>query len=190
MLCGGDEIGRTQFGNNNAYCQDNELSWFSWTLDASREDLLAFVRHLIALRRAQPVLRRRRFFQGRAIHGYDVTDIAWFLPSGQAMDEAAWHARSVRALGVYLSGSEISEVDEDGERIRGDSLYIAFNAYHERARFVLPRGASGEYWERLLDTAQRDWRRTHRVRGYSIGVLGRSVALFRLVRPAVETTAT
>jgi glycogen operon protein len=189
MICGGDEIGRTQLGNNNAYCQDNELSWYCWTLDAEQEDLLAFTRHLSALRRSQPVLRRRRFFQGRAIHGIDVTDIAWYLPSGRVMDEASWHAVSTRAIGVYLSGSEIADVDANGDRIQGDTLYIALNAAPERARFVLPRRASEHLWERLLDTGQREWRRSYRLRDNIIRVAGRSVAVFRLVRPGTEPDA-
>jgi len=186
MICGGDEIGRTQRGNNNAYCQDNELSWISWALEPGQADFLAFVQYLIGLRRSQPVLHRRRFFQGRAIHGIDVTDIAWFRPSGRAMDMVAWNTASVRALGVYLSGSEIAEGDADGERIEGDTLYIALNAHHERIRFVLPRQAPDQSWERLLDTAQHEWRRRHRLRGNTIRLAGRSVALFRLVRPVTE----
>jgi glycogen operon protein len=188
MICGGDEIGRTQKGNNNAYCQDNELTWFHWTLTPEQEDFLSFVRHLIALRRTQPVLRRRRFFQGRALHGTDVTDIAWYLPSGRFMDEAAWNASQVQSLGVYLSGSEIAEINEDGERIRGDTLFIALNGHEERLRFVLPPFGEGEYWERILDTAQREWRRRHRLQRTSIRVAGRSVALFRLARAAEGVT--
>jgi glycogen operon protein len=143
MICGGDEVARTQLGNNNAYCQDNELSWTPWTWAPEQEDFLAFVRHLVALRRSEPVLHRRRFFQGRAIHGIDVTDIGWYRPSGRAMDEVAWNTASVKAIGVYLSGSEIAEVDEDGERIAGDTLYIALNAHHEKTRFQDERD-SGE----------------------------------------------
>jgi glycogen operon protein len=187
MICGGDEIGRTQFGNNNSYCQDNEISWSSWTLGPDEEDLLAFTRHVIALRRSQPVLRRRRFFQGRAIHGNDITDIAWFLPSGSVMDERSWNTASVRSLGVYLSGSEIGEVNENGDRIYGDTLYIAFNAAPERARFVLPRHAREQRWERLLDTAQREWQRLHRLRDNSIRVAGRSVVVCRLIRPSPDS---
>jgi glycogen operon protein len=186
MICGGDEIARTQRGNNNAYCQDNELSWFSWTLGPEEADLMAFLRHLIALRRSQPVLRRRRFFQGRAIHGDDVTDIAWFLPMGRVMDERSWEAKSVRALGVYLSGSEIAEVDEHGDRIHGDTLYIAFNGAPERVRFVLPRHAPEQRWERLLDTAQREWRRHHRLSDNSVRVAGRSVVVCRLIQPSPD----
>ena len=186
MICGGDEVARTQLGNNNAYCQDNELSWTPWIQTPEQEDLLAFVRHLVALRKSEPVLHRRRFFQGRAIHGMDVTDIGWFRPSGLAMDEVAWNTASVKAIGVYLSGSEIADVDEDGERIQGDTLYIALNAHHEKTRFVLPRQPPGQFWVRELDTALEDWRRRHRLRGNTIGVTGRSVALFRLVRPGAE----
>ena len=99
MICGGDEIGRTQRGNNNAYCQDNELSWYDWKLDRSARELLAFVQRLIQLRREHPVLRRRRFFQGRRIRGSEVKDLAWFRPDGKEMTDEDWNKGYVRCLG-------------------------------------------------------------------------------------------
>ena len=102
------------------------------------------------------------------------------------MTEASWQASSVRSLGVYLNGSEIAEVDENGDRIYGDTLYVAFNAHHERTRFVLPRHRENEFWERLLDTGQLEWARRYRLRDNTIRVAGRSVAVFRLVRPGTE----
>jgi isoamylase len=180
MICGGDELGRTQGGNNNAYCQDNATSWFDWNQDPAKQDYLEFVRSAIRLRRSQPVLRRRRFLQGRAIRGLDVKDISWFKPSGPEMDDEAWSAHFVRTFGVRLSGAELHERDDMGEPITGDTLYIAFNAHHDRVPFVLPRGAPGERWERIVDTAQRGWHRAHRLRDHTYRVAARSVAVFRL----------
>src|SRR6185295_1682576 len=102
MICGGDEIGRTQRGNNNAYCQDNELSWHNWKLDRPARELLAFVRQLFTLRQQHPVLRRRRFFQGRRIRGSEVKDIAWFNPDGKEMTDEEWNQGFVRTLGMRL----------------------------------------------------------------------------------------
>jgi glycogen operon protein len=180
MICGGDELGRTQHGNNNAYCQDNPTSWFDWNLDAQKQDLLEFVCAAIRLRRSQPVLRRRRFLQGRAIRGLDVKDISWFKPSGREMVDEAWSAHFVRTFGVRLSGTELHELDDMGQPITGDTLFIAFNAHDERVRFVLPGGAPGERWERIVDTAQRERHRSHRLRDHTCRVAGRSVAVFRL----------
>jgi isoamylase len=179
MLCGGDELGRSQGGNNNAYCQDNPISWLDWELDPAREDFLAFVRCLIRLRRGQPVLRRRRFFQGRAIRGAGVKDVAWFKPSGREMDDAAWNAHFVRTFGVRLSGEGIHD-QGDPAAPAADTLYLAFNAHHERVRFVLPRRAPQERWERVLDTAQREWSRPYRLRDHTYRVAARSAAAFRL----------
>ncbi len=184
MICGGDELSRTQGGNNNAYCQDNPISWLDWALDPAKQDFLEFVRFLIRLRRSQPVLRRRRFFQGRAIRGLDVKDISWFKPSGREMDDAAWSAHFIRTFGVQLSGTELHELDDDGEPIMGDTLYLAFNAHDERVRFVLPRHTPEERWERILDTAQREWGRPHRLRDHTFRVAARSMVVFRLVHAA------
>jgi len=184
MICGGDELSRTQGGNNNAYCQDNPISWLDWALDPAQQDFLEFVRYLIRLRRAQPVLRRRRFFQGRAIRGREVKDISWFKPSGREMDDAAWSAHFIRTFGVRLSGTELHEVDDDGEPVLGDTLYVAFNAHHERVRFVLPRHEPGERWERIVDTAQREWSRSFRLRDHTYRVAARSAVVFRLAASA------
>ncbi len=189
MICGGDELSRTQRGNNNAYCQDNPISWLDWRLDPAQQDFLEFVRRLIHLRKAHPVLRRRRFFQGRAIRGRDVKDISWFKPSGREMDDAAWNAHFIRTFGVRLSGTELQEMDDDGEPVTGDTLYMAFNAHHERVRFVLPRHAPTERWERIVDTAQREWGRPFRLRDHTFRVAARSVVVFRLVDIATGGTS-
>jgi isoamylase len=153
MLLAGDEIGHTQQGNNNTYCQDNELSWLTWELDDERRDLLEFVQQLTALHRSQAVLQRRTFFQGRTIRGSDVKDVAWFEPSGQEMSDKAWNADFVKCLGVRWAGDAIEEVDEQGERIVGETLLILFNAHHEAIPFTLPAHREDQRWEGVIDTS-------------------------------------
>ncbi len=153
MIAAGDEMGRTQGGNNNAYCQDNETSWIDWSLDDERRGLLAFVERLIRFRAAHPVLRRRAFFQGRKLRGASVSDIHWFDPAGQEMTDADWTAPHARALGVLLVGDQITEMDERGEPIRDDSLFIMANADTQPVTFTLPPRAPGGRWERDFDTA-------------------------------------
>ncbi len=180
MISGGDELSRTQFGNNNAYCQDNELSWYKWDLDAGEQDFLEFVRYMIQLRAANPVLRRRRFFQGRSIRGHRIKDISWFEPSGSEMDDHAWNAHFVRSLGVRLVGTEIDELDEYGEPITGDTLFILLNGHYDRVEFHLPPPDTSMLWERLLDTALRIWNQPRRLREPYYRMQARSVAVFRL----------
>ena len=184
MLCGGDELGRTQQGNNNAYCQDNELSWFDWRLDRRRRELLAFTRFLIALRRRHPVLRRRQFFYGRRIRGSEVKDLSWFRTDGKEMTEEDWTNPYTRCLGLRLSGDAIEEVNAKGEPVVDDTLLILLNAHHEPIRFILPANRRGVRWETLLDTRMADGQRHQRpVRGgETYDLEGRSVALLRLRR--------
>ncbi|HSE58912.1 MAG TPA: glycogen debranching protein GlgX [Nitrospiraceae bacterium] len=158
MLCGGDEIGRTQRGNNNAYCQDNDISWFDWHLDQPKRDLLEFTRHLIALRKQHPVLRRRRFFQGRHIRGSEVKDLAWFRPDGKEMTDEDWEKGFVRSLALRLAGDAIEETDEKGRRLIDDTLLILLNAHHEPLDFILPAHKRGVRWQSVLDTS---WNRGH-----------------------------
>jgi isoamylase len=152
MLLGGDEIGRTQRGNNNAYCQDNEISWFDWA-HPDRE-LLRFVSDLIRFRREHPVFRRRRWFQGVPVHGNEGRDIAWLRPDGQLMEDADWHRGDARSLAVFLNGQGIPSLDERGERIVDDSFYILFNAHWEPQTFRLAadRPHWGERWVKVIDT--------------------------------------
>jgi isoamylase len=150
MLLGGDELGRTQRGNNNAYCQDNDLSWYDWT-DAD-EKLLFFARRLIRLRHRHPVLCRRRWFQGRDPHGSELGDICWFTPAGVEMSAADWHAGFAKSLGVFLNGNAIPTPNERGDRVVDDSFYIMLNAHHEGLDFRLPPKAWGERWTKVLDT--------------------------------------
>jgi glycogen operon protein len=174
MLCGGDELGRTQAGNNNGYCQDNERSWTDWGLDDARAGLLAFVRRLVALRLDNPVLTRRRFFQGRPIRGAGVKDIAWLAPSGEEMDDRAWSAGFVRCLGMMLSGELVDEVDERGERVRGDTMLVLLNAGHEDVAFVLPPEHA---WSCVLDTACPDAPEAHAPGPYALAA--HAVAVLR-----------
>ena len=181
MLSGGDEIQRTQHGNNNAYCQDNEISWTSWDLTPVERDLLEFTSRLIRIRHEQPVLRRRRFFRGRAVRGADVKDIAWLDPIGSEMTDESWNASFVRCLGVRLEGNAIDEVDERGQPVSGDTLLMLLNAHHDAIDFTLPDEAPDERWERLMDTSDVA-ASADRFEGDSAYPLaGRSVVLFRLV---------
>jgi isoamylase len=152
MLSGGDEIGRTQHGNNNAYCQDNELSWFRW--DEADDDLLAFTRAVIELRHQHPVFRRRRWFQGQPLHGAETTDIGWLTPDGDEMDDDDWDAGFARSLQVFLNGQGIASPDDRGNKVLDDSFLILFNAHHEPLSFTLPPEAWGGAWEVVLDADQ------------------------------------
>ena len=149
-MLGGDEIGRTQRGNNNAYCQDNEISWYDW--QHADQGLLHFTQHLVRLRHAHPVFCRRRWFQGRPIHGTSVSDIAWFTPGGAEMSEDDWRAGVAKSLGVFLNGRAIPTPDERGERIYDESFYVMFNAGHEPMEFTLPDGKWGTKWRVVVNT--------------------------------------
>jgi isoamylase len=153
MICGGDELSHTQNGNNNAYCQDNELTWMNWELNDEQQRFLAFVKKLTQIRREQPVFQRRRFFHGRRIRGADFKDISWFEPSGKEMSDDAWNAGFVQCLGLRLAGDVIGDVDERGEAIVGETLLLLFNAHHEPIPFHLPQTKPEHVWERLFDTA-------------------------------------
>ncbi|WP_040664340.1 glycogen debranching protein GlgX [Nitrococcus mobilis] len=146
MLLAGDEMGRTQRGNNNAYCQDNEISWMNWVLRREDEELLAFAAHLIRIRRAHPLFRRRSFFVGKR-------DIAWLNPNGCEMSEHEWHHTFARCLGVYLAGGALDEQDAQGRRLTDDDFALLINAHHGPIPFTLPAAAWDAPWERLIDTA-------------------------------------
>jgi glycogen operon protein len=186
MLCGGDEIGRTQRGNNNAYCQDNELSWYDWQLDRLDRDLLEFTRFVIALRKRHPVLRRRQFFFGRRILGSEVKDLAWFRPDGREMTDEDWANPFTRCLGLRLSGAAMNEVDAMGRPLVDDTLLILLNAHHEPLPFVLPAHQRGVRWETVLDTRTHDGRRDQRPLhgGATYGLEARSLVVLKLARPA------
>jgi isoamylase len=180
MVSGGDELCRTQGGNNNAYCQDNEISWTDWTPTPERREFLEFTRRIIRIWKNHPVLRRRKFFQGRRIRGAEVVDIAWLDPSGAEMTDEMWNSPDVRGLGVRLNGDAIQEVNERGERINGDSLLVIINAGDQPLSFVLPPTAPIERWDTLIDTAD-PWQQPRRLRaGDRYDLPGRAVAVLKL----------
>jgi isoamylase len=154
MLLAGDEISHTQKGNNNAYCQDNEITWLNWNLDDKQKKLLDFVRRLIAIYSAEPVLHRRRFFHGKTLHGEESPEIVWLDPSGHEMSTEQWNTPHMRCIGVHLIGGSM-DVDENGTPIIGDHLLILFNADHATdIPFTLPKVEGAGPWERLFDTAE------------------------------------
>jgi isoamylase len=152
MLCAGDELGRTQRGNNNAYAQDNEITWLDWELDDRRAVQLEFTRRLAALRARHPVLRRKRYYRGKRIRGSDERDLTWLRPDSREMTDAEWGAEWNRTMGVMLSGDALGEVDENGDLIMDDMLLVLFNAHTEPVAFTLPPGAAAA-WELVIDTA-------------------------------------
>ncbi len=182
MLWAGDEIGRTQRGNNNAYCQDNEISWMDWKLDRSKRDLLEFTQLLIQLFHQHPVLRRRVFFQGRRIRGSEVKDLAWFKPDGKEMTDDDWNNGFARCLGLRLAGDAIEEVDARGNRILDDTLLILLNAHHEPVNFVLPAHRRKLRWQVAFDTKEENIRRRQRLirGGNEYPLEARSMVLLRL----------
>jgi glycogen operon protein len=191
MLAHGDEFGRTQAGNNNVYCQDNELAWIDWKLDPAATDLLSFTQRALALRHDHPVFRRRRFFTGEAAKGgqSDVGDIAWFTPGGQTMGEDDWHQSYARAVATFLNGERLVAPDKRGRKVIDDSFLILFNAHYEDIQFTLPPADYGQWWSVILDTAEDDGG-GHAEGGdtYSPGelvhVVARSVVVLR--RPSVD----
>ncbi|MGH7685985.1 MAG: glycogen debranching protein GlgX [Candidatus Dormibacteria bacterium] len=178
MFLSGDEIGRTQRGNNNAYCQDNEISWLDWAHTDSA--MLAFVQQVIALRRDEPVLRRRHFFTGTSAFGTGLKDLSWFLPTGNEVTDRDWNDSQQRSLGMILSGAEIPDRDARGQRISGDTLMVLLHAGEEDVQWLIPRGW-GDRWSVLIDTAATDSAAPRAVRsGDHAGVVARSLQVLRL----------
>jgi glycogen operon protein len=154
MLVGGDELGRTQQGNNNAFCQDNEISWLDWSLLEKNAELLKFVTDLINFRHRHPVFRRRKWFQGQNIHGSDVSDIIWFNPDGFQTGEEQWTLRFAKAIALFLNGDEIPLRGRQGEQIRDNSFLLFFNAHYETINFVIPSGLNEQEWIIVIDTTK------------------------------------
>ena len=180
MLLSGDESGRTQGGNNNAYCQDNEISWQDW--DQVDADLLDFTRRLIALRREHPVLRRRRWFQGLPIRGS--VDLGWCRPDGAEMGDHDWDAGSAASVGLFLNGSAITDRDRRGQPVSDESFLLLFNAHHVRIDWILPK-QWGESWEVVIDTSGRKREGKPIDSGRALPVTGRSlIVLVRRDGPA------
>ncbi|HEX5725873.1 MAG TPA: glycogen debranching protein GlgX [Longimicrobiaceae bacterium] len=183
MLCGGDEMGRTQGGNNNAYCQDNEISWLDWELDERRRDLLEFTRRVARLRREHPVFRRRKFFQGRKIRGSELEDVRWLRPHGEEMDDEDWETHFVRSFAMLLGGDAMLEWSDEGERVYDDTFLLLFNAAPETVAFTLPATPRPARWEAALDTARAAAAQeaaTHEV-GAVVERPGRSLLVLRRV---------
>ncbi|UAK58471.1 glycogen debranching protein GlgX [Mycolicibacterium smegmatis] len=154
MLAHGDELGRTQQGNNNVYCQDSELSWIDW--ESADTELLEFTQKVSALRSAHPVFRRRRFFNGRPVRRPGeprLPDIGWYAPDGSEMTDEDWDAGYAKSMAVYLNGQGIPDRDERGQRIVDDSFYMCFNAHYEPIEFVLPPSDFAEQWVEVINTA-------------------------------------
>ncbi|MFL5772356.1 MAG: glycogen debranching enzyme GlgX, partial [Flavisolibacter sp.] len=179
MLVAGDEISRTQGGNNNAYCQDNDVSWINW--EAADTDLLDFTRKLIQLYQTHHVFSRRRWFQGMPVKGVGLEDIAWFLPQGVEMNEINWKNDFAKSLGVYLNGHGLRSVDEKGEKIIDNDFYIIFNAYDGPLDYTLPSEKYGDKWIKILDTDENYIREEGDVflAGDIVRVKGTSVVLLK-----------
>ncbi len=185
MLSHGDELGRTQGGNNNAYCQDNEIAWVDWDLTDEQKALLDFTRDLVRLRRDHPVFRRRRFFAGEPRHGgeSELGDIGWLKPDASHMAEEDWQIGTARAVMVFLNGEAIREPDTRGERIVDDSFLVIFNGQPEELRFTLPDAEYGEEWHVVFDTAGRLDQDAVLAPGQSLSAESRSVVLLCRLRP-------
>jgi glycogen operon protein len=153
MLLHGDELGRTQGGNNNVYAQDNEIAWMDWGRATEFTELTEFVSRLVAFRHAHPVLRRRRHFNGRGLKGEALRDIAWFTPDGEWMTPADWDTAHVRTVAVFLNGDGIQEPDDRGEKVTDDSFFVLFNGHFEPIEFTLPDIGAGNIWTPVIDTA-------------------------------------
>jgi isoamylase len=180
MLLGGDELSHTQQGNNNAYCQDNEITWLNWELDEPKRAFLEFVKKVIVIWRTHPVFQRRNFFLGRSIRGSDIKDISFLGPDGDDMKDQDWSTGYVRCLGVRLAGDLIADVTERGERIVGDTMLMLLNAHHEAIPFTLPKYKMGQQWDRLFDTATvSDFVAGRYQEGHQYPLEGRSMAVFR-----------
>jgi isoamylase len=178
MLLGGDEIGRTQRGNNNAYNQDNEISWFDWDVGESGYDMYNFVRDLIAIMRSNPILRRRGFFTGAPVPGTNTKDVTWIRSNGQEMTEEAWSDPNNQSIGMLLFGRAADEVDSRGRSAPADTLLLLLNAGPRSHSYTLPRMENPGIWEELLNTARPGpWAR--QVRNEAVNLTAHSSLLLR-----------
>ncbi len=188
MIRGGDEFASTQRGNNNAYCQDNEISWLDWQHGPQQEQLRQFAAGLIRMKLEQPVFHRPTYFQGRPLRGSGVKDIYWRDPSGGEMTDEAWDTPLVRCLGVHLAGDAITDVDEHGERISGDSMFMLLNQSADAIGFTLPEQAEDMILELAFDTAEPPPEKT-RYRGCNVYQLRpRSMVVFKIVKREPDET--
>ncbi|MGZ5007558.1 MAG: glycogen debranching protein GlgX [Methylobacter sp.] len=181
MLVAGDEMGRTQQGNNNAYCQDNEISWLSWELKPQDRHLLAFTQRIIGLRKEHPLFRQRYYFRGRPIRGGDIKDIIWLKPDGSEMRDEDWNGPSSHCLGVHLVGGLLNETDQRGRRLKDNNLLLLINASHEDIAFMLPEFEGHPFWNTLIDTFDNNGipENSRYKAGQSYPMHGRSLALLK-----------
>ena len=186
MLMAGDEMGHSQQGNNNAYCQDNAISWLGWNLDQQQNELLDFTRQIISLRKAHPLFRHNAFFKGRSIRGGVVKDIVWLNPNGSEINDVDWNQTFSHCLGVYLAGGKMIETDDHGKRLKDDNLLLIINAHYEAIDFSLPEFDKHHYWDVLLNTldviAVPKTVRCQAGQTFSIG--GRTLVLLKQVQPS------
>lgn len=187
MILAGDEMGKSQGGNNNCYCQDNELTWLNWDWNEQQNAMFDFVRGIIALRKAEPVFRRQKFFQGQSIRGSESSsDVCWIGIDGKQVTDEVWNAGFVKCIGLRLDGKLIGEVNDHGEPIEGDTVLLLLNAHHEEICFMLPTPVEEAYWEPLLDTAQFPGHLSETKGGAQYRIFGRSIALLRLMTPTIK----
>ncbi len=179
MLCGGDEIAHTQRGNNNAYCQDNEISWYDWKLDDRKRKLLEFTRNLINFRKLHPNLRRRKFFQDRDVYHPSSRDIAWYRTDGQEMTQEQWNTGWQRSLAVMLNGRTLAEADEMGEPIVDDTFLVMLNSYGEGVTYTLPQSPRNHGWKLVMNTNNLDDPFAGTLLDGKLDVAGRSVVILR-----------
>jgi glycogen operon protein len=179
MIVAGDELGRTQGGNNNAYCQDNEISWINW--EEADQELLTFTKKLIHFAKRHPIFNRRKWFQGQPIKGVGVEDIAWFNPDGTEMTEGNWRQDFAKTLGIFMNGKGIPTPGPKGEKILDDNFFIIFNAYHNTIEFKLPPARFGRKWMKVLDTSINYMEETGDAfkAAANIRIEGRSVVLLK-----------
>jgi isoamylase len=183
MLLGGDELARTQGGNNNAWCQDNEISWYDWDLAPEQLGQLGWTKRLIALRREHPVFRRGKWVEGKEHHGSGLPDIWWFRPDGRRMTQRDWQQQDAHTLGVFLNGREILDRAPDGSRVVDDSFLLLFNAHFEDMDFTLPARRFGAAWDHELDTTDPD-KAAGAERFDARGVVGVGARSLRLLKSA------
>ena len=174
MISHGDEFGRTQFGNNNAYCQDNDISWMQWDLDGRAEELLQFAREVFRITKNNPVFRRRRFFDGDPVSAHGVKDVSWIRPEGGEMGIEDWGNPKNHTLGMLIHGEASDDVDERGRPNRGQTLLLLLNASNRARTFVLPQLPEAGQWQEVVNTAQP----TRRIpKGAGISVAPHSLVL-------------
>ncbi|MCZ2074455.1 MAG: glycogen debranching protein GlgX [Bryobacteraceae bacterium] len=188
MILGGDEIGRTQRGNNNAYCQDNEISWLDWTPEAGKRALFEFTRDLIRLRLEHPNLHRRKFFQDREIRGTVEKDVGWFRPDGEEMTDEEWSAGWVRCIGVRLNGETLNDSDSKGAPLHDDTFMLLLNPHHEPIDFYLPKPDEQTHWEMIVNTIQPKFYQNHCIQaGEPVRLAPQTLVVLQQVAPHVPT---